>query len=59
MERYIGRCEAVLIRLNGRVASEALDRAQHLIDHGEPAEGMLSVAWAIHQADLSTGRRNP
>jgi len=29
-----------------------LDQAQHLIDHGEPAEGLRSLAWAIKEADL-------
>jgi hypothetical protein len=47
MERYRGRCEAVLIRLTGRLPSEALDRAQRLIDHGEPSEGLCGLAWLI------------
>ena len=47
MERYLGRCEALLVRLAGCVPGEALDRAQHLIGHGEPAEGLCSLAWSI------------
>ena len=42
MERYVGRCEAV-----GKLPAEDLDRAQHLIDHGEPAEALLTLAWCV------------
>jgi hypothetical protein len=47
MERYVGRCEAVVIGLTGKLPAEDLDRAQHLIDRGEPAEGLLALAWCI------------
>lgn len=47
MDRYLGRCQAILIRLAGRMPAEALDQAQHLIDHGEPAEGLCGLAWSI------------
>lgn len=47
MERYVGRCEAVVIGLSGKLPAEDLDRAQHLIDHGEPAEALLLLAWCI------------
>ena len=32
MERYLGRCEAVLVTLTGLVPAEGLIEAQHLID---------------------------
>ena len=49
MERYLGRCNAVLINLTEMVSSEGLAEAQHLIDHGEPAEGLCSLAWYLSE----------
>src|SRR3954454_564468 len=51
MEAYLGRAQGLVISLTGIVSASALDRAQHLIDHGEPAEGMVSLAWAIVNED--------
>ena len=36
-----------MISLSGTLSAAALDDAQHLIDHGEPAEGVLYLAWGI------------
>jgi hypothetical protein len=47
MERYVGRCLALVISLSDRLPRSALDEAQHLIDHGEPAEGVRAIAWAV------------
>lgn len=40
MERYLDRCRALLVRLDGLLPSVPLDRAHELIDHGEPSIGM-------------------
>lgn len=56
IERYIGRVRAVVISLTGTVPAEHLDTAQHLIDHGEPAEGLRSLAWSISDNDISVPR---
>ena len=47
MEAWLGRVRGVVISLHGLVSAEGLARADHLIDHGEPAEGLLSLAWVI------------
>ena len=47
MERYLSRCLGLIVRLQGVLPPESLDCAQHLMDHGEPAEGVLSLAWAL------------
>lgn len=44
---YRGRVQATLWSAAGWVSKEGLAEAQHLIDHGEPAEGMRSLAWII------------
>jgi hypothetical protein len=47
MEEYLGRVQGLVISLTGTLSPKALDDAQHLIDHGEPAEGLLYLAWGI------------
>jgi hypothetical protein len=44
---YIGCCRAVVILLSDVLSPEECAEADHLIDHGEPAEGMRSLAWSI------------
>jgi hypothetical protein len=51
MEDYLGRVNGLVISLMGILDAEELDRAQHLIDHGEPAEGVARLAWIIVQND--------
>jgi len=47
MERYLGRCIGLVVRLQGLLPASSLDEAQHLMNHGEPAEGVRSLAWSI------------
>lgn len=47
MEVYQGRGEAVLIAASEVMPGDTLDDAQRLVDHGEPSEGLLQLAWAI------------
>lgn len=51
MEDYLGRVRAVLMSLQGVVSAEGLAEADHLIDHGEPAEGLQTLAWVIVDED--------
>lgn len=46
-QRYLDRCMALLIRLDGIVAPRTLDEAQHLMDHGEPGIGVEYLAHGI------------
>lgn len=51
MEAYLGRLKGLVVSIEGMVSSGACDEAMHLIDHGEGAEGMLSLAWSIVEED--------
>jgi hypothetical protein len=52
MDAYLGEVNGVVVSLAGIVPADDLDHVQHLIDHGEPAEGLLSLAWFIANRDL-------
>ena len=47
MEAYLGRVHALMVAASGTVPAEQLQQAHRLIEHGEPAEGMLYLAWAV------------
>jgi hypothetical protein len=46
-EDYLGRVRAIAWAASDYVSAEGLHEVQRLVDHGEPAEGMRSLAWAI------------
>ena len=52
MEEYRGRVQAILWRAAELLPGGDVAPAQHLADHGEPAEGMCWLAWAIVDAGL-------
>src|SRR6266511_4149120 len=54
-DEYLGRVRGLVISLWGILTAEESDRVEHLIDHGEPAEGMLTLAWII----VKEGKRVP
>lgn len=47
LDDYLGRVQATVWDAAGWISAEGLARVQHLVDHGEPAEGMCSLAWII------------
>ena len=47
LDDYLGHVQATVWSAAGWVSKEGLERVQHLVDHGEPAEGMRSLAWII------------
>jgi hypothetical protein len=47
MERYLDRCQTLLVRLDGLLPASAIGEAQHLLDHGEPSIGVEVVAHAV------------
>lgn len=49
MERYVHRCQTLLVRLDGLLPAGAVSEAQHLLDHGEPSLGIEVVATATVQ----------
>lgn len=46
-EEYLGRVRAIAWEAAEYVSPARLDEVQRLIEHGEPAEGLCSLAWAI------------
>lgn len=48
---YHGLVQAIAWEVADYVSASGLDEAQRLIVHGEPAEGMCSLAWAIVNED--------
>jgi len=44
---YLGRVQQLLSSLSGHLTDAEVKEVQHLIDHGEPAEGMRALAWII------------
>lgn len=52
MEEYLGRVQGLRITVGDFLPAEALTDADSLIDHGEPAEGVCYLAWALHKAHV-------
>lgn len=46
-EDYLGRVQAIVWDVSKYVSEAGIRRVQHLVDHGEPAEGMCALAWII------------
>lgn len=46
-EDYLGRLQAIVWAASRCVSADGIQRVQHLIDRGEPAEGTCSLAWII------------
>jgi hypothetical protein len=52
MEEYLGRVQALVWSLAELLSEDESGRVQHLVDHGEPAEAMRSLAWIIVNANM-------
>jgi len=52
-EEYLGRVRATAWHAADYLPPERLAEVHRLIDHGEPAEGLCSLAWVI------VGERTP
>ena len=46
-EDYLGRVQAIVWEASKYISATGIQRVQHLVDHGEPAEGMCTLAWTI------------
>ena len=55
-EEYLGRVRATAWRAAEYVPADRLEEVYELIDHGEPAEGLCSLAWAIVNAQVHVPR---
>jgi hypothetical protein len=52
-DAYLGRVHGLRIAVCGDVSAESLAQVDSLIEHGEPAEGVCSLAWALHNAQVA------
>jgi hypothetical protein len=52
-EHYLGRVRGLVIALSDLVPRERAAEVDRLVDHGEPAEGLCSLAWALHNVSAS------
>lgn len=48
--------QAIVWKAAAYVSHEGISRVQHLVDHGEPAEGLLSLAWIIVKESVQVPR---
>lgn len=55
-EEYLGRVRATAWRAAEYVPADRLEEVHRLIDHGEPAEGLCSLAWVIVNAQVRVPR---
>jgi hypothetical protein len=46
-EEYLGRVRATVWHAADYLPAARLEEVRRLIDHGEPAEGLCSLAWVI------------
>jgi hypothetical protein len=52
MEAYLRRCLAFFDEVRGLVPDLDLRDAESLLQHGEPAEGISNLAWALASSDV-------
>lgn len=57
MEEWLGRVQAAVIEQQEHLSSGELQEVVHLIDHGEPAEGLLALAWILYNKKAVTPAR--
>lgn len=46
-ETYLARVQSIVRGASTFVSQGGIERVGHLVDHGEPGEAMLSLAWII------------
>jgi hypothetical protein len=51
MDEYLGRVDHLLDSVSAILSAEERGEILHLIDHGEPAEGLRALAWIIVRSD--------
>lgn len=47
LDAYLGRTRGLLISIADQLTPDECREVEHLIEHGEPAEGMRALAWII------------
>ena len=47
MEDYLGRVRGVVMAASDYLPPESVEHAVRLVEHGEPPEALIQLAWAI------------
>lgn len=47
LDEYLGKVQGLLISAEASFSVDQLAEPWHLVQHGEPAEGLTSLAWVI------------
>ena len=56
-EAYLHRVNDLLGSLSGVLSATERARVEHLVIHGEPAEGLLALAWIIHNGGKTVSKK--
>jgi hypothetical protein len=51
MENFLGRVHGVIIAVSEYLPPASVDTASRLAEHGEPAEALVQLAWAIENSN--------
>lgn len=57
LQEYLGKVEVLLRELQEVLHPSELAEVRRLVNHGEPAEGMRTLAWIIHDRKLPASRK--
>jgi len=56
IDAYLGTVRGRRIAVGDAVPAGAFAQADSLIEHGEPAEGVLYIAWVLHKSQVAVRR---
>jgi len=56
LDECADRVQAIVWRATAYVSKEGIGRVQHLVERGEPAEGILSLAWIVVKESVQVPR---
>lgn len=54
MDAWLGEVRAVLVDVSDELTVPEAERVERLIEHGEPVEGLLSLAWILDKRETHT-----
>jgi hypothetical protein len=52
-DEYLGKVHGLRVAVGGYLPADAFTHVDSLIDHGVPAEGVCSLAWALYNARVA------
>ena len=52
-EEYLAKVKQLIATIGEQLTSDEIAEVDHLVNHGEPAEGLRTLAWIIHDGKKS------